>query len=1218
MSTPSRRGSALFVTMITVGLIAFLMLQATTTVESRADEIALVQAQEQAIYAAEAVAALKESELADFAARNELELLGTMGTVPLGQPYDLNGDGDTNDPGEQMIDLNGDGDGNDVGEDPGPMAWQGDEIHFGNCRVRWRIEPLAITNGTDYSVNPAYDPSTVAPPASIDVDGDMDGDTAAEDYASNVDFYNYRIATEAYYLPDPGTLEDPANPPDPWRSSSNRLAVAQASRTVQLRLDAVFKYALFYAAVGPEGDIEFHNGPNMRIMGAVHSNGAIYFGGDGNQSVSYTNRQGNSETRNVSYPPGTNGDVDIGSNSERKSVVAVNGLFCIQKYPMYEAVMTQLLPDAVEHLDPYNLPLPGNDYSEFDTTLTTASPMSGSEQVNASNSNTYQINGVSINAGDNDSRSPSAMDAVPEWSGLVLDGNRGASVVRTLSNIPELGGRPFEPVRLVGVERAPASLNNQLWVRDPRNADFTLTVLPNDPPAPYYFDPFAERTDRLLDENGNNAYATIADDDYAFVPDAAPDAVESSARNDVEYEVIGQHPDDHPTTANPDEIGRARPLYYAQDPTTLDTRDLSASDIVPIGTAYDESPGQPGRIPGLPVFIQTKATDWPVDAGGMARFTQVDLDGDTLHLLPTRNPLSDVTDPLRNRYDSGRSWYDPGEAFSKRITDVAQTSDGSNPQLDRDGTGDEQDEFARNEFLGVYHGFGLAGGNGQDPGFGLVIRERPQQLTDLIDTSDGITTSTRPRRGDYPDDASYLQAKVDYLASQYVVYFGTYLDGSDVVRRDITEVFFGYNLGAASDDDDLVAHEDWVRNRRETGFNGWLFDVDGGHGIDLDDFKVNWLTLNVDVVCDFIRTTTLDQIQPGGSATDTVADGFNGMIYVARTRRSEDPLPEPVADLHGLADHYVTSSDPTGRLPHGYHPIWHPDWKPPLDPSVLEYTWDNGDYSPPAHNFDMEHSDAATAQQARIAAAAVRTGNGPDTTFNSAVRFAQGEAIFWGGYLTPDGAGSPTRTRGLTLITPNPAFIEGDFNTTLYDTADPPNTSSFTALTGGNDLVSDSEYENRPAGFELPPCAVFTDSLSVLSNNWDDSNQTQFDNNPTGANDTWYNTSVITNNVPTYLIDAMTDVVPSGGPHNLIRFLENWNGDWWHIRGSVVVMGVSKYSRAEAGWSGNNRTSGNRYYNPPQRDITFNTDLFSRAGQPPFTPFGVRVVRTVQTINLSD
>jgi hypothetical protein len=1550
-----RRATALFVTMLTVSLVGFLLLRAANTVRARVDTHELTQARHQASYAAEAAAAVMENQLVEIAASNNIEMLATFGNVDLGA-FDLNGDGDSLDPGEDQV-----------------FAWYGDDIYFGGCRVRYRVEPVVVANSDSFTVNPAPDPSQVPPSTTVI-------DSISRDLRNNFDYYNFRIVTEAYYLSDRNNENA-----TPWDRSddageSERVAVAQSSRVVQLRLNTLFKYALFYAAEKEEGDIEFHNGPDMNVAGSIHSNGSIYFAGD-----------------NGVYHSGDNGRVTAGSATRNVSVVGVDGIYRMMKFPMYRAFAV----GGIASDDPYFVPLPGENESTEGGYVSNWT-MSGTSNVNGgpqspsdTPADTYTINGIAMQPKLNDSRRGDVMQAT--WGPLVRDRRRGASVVKTLANIKELGGRPFEAQKPV-IDALDKEVH--LFVRDPTNGDFTLTLLPNleEQPAGYYYDPW--NTDGDPDNDYNFVTeppgTSVVADPETYVNDTVRDGRPLAAHN-----VLGKFGD------APEVGGRARLLYYSVDPATI-TQSMKSAP--PYSGAYNEAGA--GQIPGLPTYIQTQDTGYPeVSAGSLPLFRQVDQNGDALFADVT---LEDVTDPLANPHDIGRSWYGLSreEQYAKSIHAVGG-NEFADRRLDRDGDGDESDGFRRNESMGYYAERAIYGGHQQDPGVAIFIRERPAQIPSLagaapdpsdptyvratggftsavgrtllywpldegsgaeagdagglnhdgeidgaawstggytgtdnalnfdggdnrsvedVDAGDylngldaftiamwvnpsddehdrGLFTTAEPDNNDnvlslrfdqdgeggaddclrailrttegtfaaetgdntqwtggyqhltmtwvsgggiqlfvngYPmplsfqtdpeiggtvrgiqtllvglgpqdgnsswrgliddvriydfvvdsadiqqkimlgqhpqaivpqtgylgsptaitasgitrieaehydlggsgvafsdtdgintgllgvrsdgtdrdivvggsgyavgsadEDGDWLEytvnvaetgrysitvsaastggsfrlfagntdltgpvavatgstatfadftstdvglgqgihrlkllvegvdptafavdaleftrtadaktfgeATVDYLQGQYQVYFGTQ-EGNAGTIRDITRQFFGYRANRATEPEGLIAYESWVRNRRETGFMGARFDVDNDpdHAIDLDDFKCNWLTIDLGQAMDFVKTTRLVDIDPTVSlgSTEVLADRFNGLVYVSRTRRSAHEI-DPSA-YHGIVEQYERNAANTMTLlPHGYHPIWNPDWARPKDRQFFNVNWDHTDYLPPAHRFDESSNAAAMAQ--------VRSGNGPDCTFQNALRIKGGEALNWGGQFIGDNF---NRVRGTTVICQNAVFLQGDFNVTMYDANVPPAARSYFSLNTDNDnFITEAEIEANAGDFELPPAAIFCDGLNVLSNSWDDANETDFSGTLQRAGDTWYNASVVINNVPTYYygtettLSSSTPVVPSGGPHNVIRYLEDWDSRWYHVKGSVVVMGVSKYSLAEAGWDASSRTSNERYYSPPQRDIQFNTDLFTRPGQPPFTPFGVTVIRTVQTINVRD
>jgi hypothetical protein len=149
-----------------------------------------------------------------------------------------------------------------------------------------------------------------------------------------------------------------------------------------------------------------------------------------------------------------------------------------------------------------------------------------------------------------------------------------------------------------------------------------------------------------------------------------------------------------------------------------------------------------------------------------------------------------------------------------------------------------------------------------------------------------------------------------------------------------------------------------------------------------------------------------------------------------------------------------------------------------------------------------------------------------------------------------------TLANALTVATSNPLYIKGDYNTV-----------------------------------NKKPSAVFTDALSILSNNWNDANSTKSLSSRTASNTT-VNVSFLTGNTNS------EDGHYSGGLENLPRFLENWDSKTFTYRGSMVDLWFSE--QATGLWGS--------YYSPPNRDWAFDTDLLNPANLPPGTP----VVNIVQ------
>ena len=149
----------------------------------------------------------------------------------------------------------------------------------------------------------------------------------------------------------------------------------------------------------------------------------------------------------------------------------------------------------------------------------------------------------------------------------------------------------------------------------------------------------------------------------------------------------------------------------------------------------------------------------------------------------------------------------------------------------------------------------------------------------------------------------------------------------------------------------------------------------------------------------------------------------------------------------------------------------------------------------------------------------------------------------------------------LTVATSNPLYIKGDYNTV-----------------------------------SKKPSSVFTDALTILSNNWNDANSTKSLSNRTASNTT-VNVSFLTGNTNSQGGNY------SGGLENLPRFLEGWSGKTFTYRGSMIDLWFSQ--QATGLWSYGS------YYTAPNRDWAFDTSLLNPANLPPGTP----VVNVVQNVS---
>jgi len=154
---------------------------------------------------------------------------------------------------------------------------------------------------------------------------------------------------------------------------------------------------------------------------------------------------------------------------------------------------------------------------------------------------------------------------------------------------------------------------------------------------------------------------------------------------------------------------------------------------------------------------------------------------------------------------------------------------------------------------------------------------------------------------------------------------------------------------------------------------------------------------------------------------------------------------------------------------------------------------------------------------------------------------------------------------GLTVVSENPVYVQGEYNTV-----------------------------------NKVPAAVMGDAITVLSNNWekngyDKKGKEYYTERP--ASPTTVNAAFATG--PSHESEPGKE---NGQLNNLIRFLENWTDTDFNYNGSLVALW---HSQLATEWFRINTPDG--YYKPPNRiwayDPLFNTN------PPPGTPMGIIVTR---------
>jgi hypothetical protein len=171
---------------------------------------------------------------------------------------------------------------------------------------------------------------------------------------------------------------------------------------------------------------------------------------------------------------------------------------------------------------------------------------------------------------------------------------------------------------------------------------------------------------------------------------------------------------------------------------------------------------------------------------------------------------------------------------------------------------------------------------------------------------------------------------------------------------------------------------------------------------------------------------------------------------------------------------------------------------------------------------------------------------------------------------------------GLTVVSENPLYIQGDFNAT---------SSSVTQTTN-------------------VPSAIIADAVTVLSNAWNDIRSFMSPTHAEGAGTTsnpgrravttGYRTAIITGKTLAFPQPSGTSSSfgSDGGVHNFLRMLEDWDtgGAINRYRGSMVSFFISRQA------NGSFKCCSSDAYIRGARDWSFDTDFLLPSKLPPGTP----------------
>ncbi len=183
-------------------------------------------------------------------------------------------------------------------------------------------------------------------------------------------------------------------------------------------------------------------------------------------------------------------------------------------------------------------------------------------------------------------------------------------------------------------------------------------------------------------------------------------------------------------------------------------------------------------------------------------------------------------------------------------------------------------------------------------------------------------------------------------------------------------------------------------------------------------------------------------------------------------------------------------------------------------------------------------------------------------------------------------------TSGLTVVTPQPLYVLGNYNAQTDG-----DSSATTYLPGTNNMA------------HTYPAAFMADSITILSGNWLGHDSTYVSGTALSSRNpssTVINAACLEGIVQSSATYPHTGGVDgySGGVENFLRLLENWSSSTpLTYNGSIMVMFPSQY--ATNWWQ---QTS--YYYNAPKRVWSFDTAFTNQDGLPPLTPQFTLVQRT--------
>jgi len=159
---------------------------------------------------------------------------------------------------------------------------------------------------------------------------------------------------------------------------------------------------------------------------------------------------------------------------------------------------------------------------------------------------------------------------------------------------------------------------------------------------------------------------------------------------------------------------------------------------------------------------------------------------------------------------------------------------------------------------------------------------------------------------------------------------------------------------------------------------------------------------------------------------------------------------------------------------------------------------------------------------------------------------------------------------GLTVVSDNPVYIQGDYNTGSNGTIQPE-----------SNQTNGDPTKNTVPGYQKQSSAVIGDAVMVLSNAWSDANSYKAVDQRK-ASPTTVNAAIVSGIVPTGEYGNNY----SGGAENFPRFMEKWgSGTTFTYHGSMVELYKSLQNKGA--WGAPN------VYDPPKRKWYFDRQFYT-------------------------